>query len=122
MANEVTKNPTFATDEEIAQENARRQEAIRQFCKQGAEEIRAAIGCSLDPTLIKALSPPLGEILYVEKGWLVRPEDWAEYVYLQGALFSSMAPPRPPRGGPTISLPSEQATERTDEIQRKLDA
>src|SRR5262245_25480215 len=119
MADGVTKNPQFATDAEIQQENDRRKQSIEQFLKLPAEQIRAAIRCTLDAAAGRALTPPPGEILYVNKRWLIRPEDRREHTSL--VLAQAMISSGGSAGGmPTI--PSKQTLEMVMEIQRKLDA
>jgi hypothetical protein len=85
MSESVTKNPQFATDEEISKENERRRKSIEQFQKMPVDQIREAIQCTLDAAVGKALTPPPGELLYVRKGWLVRPDDENEHVKLMMA-------------------------------------
>jgi hypothetical protein len=111
MAEGVTKNPQFATDEEIKKENERRKKSIEQFQKMPVEQIWGAIQCTLDGAVGKALSPPPGELLYVRKTWLIRPDDVQEHYKLMVSRATMMN-----RSG--YGLP----TETLKAIDQKLDA
>jgi len=114
MAEGVTKNPQFATDEEIKKENERRKKSIEQFQKMPVEQIWAAIQCTLDGAIGKALSPPPGELLYVRKAWLIRPDDEKEHnklIYSRVMILSSSG-----------RMPPTQTNEMVKEIEQKLDA
>jgi hypothetical protein len=113
MAEGVTKNPQFTTDAEIRQENDRRKQSIEQILKVPPEQIRSAIRCTLDAAVGRAFTPPPGEMLYVLKRWLIRPEDRKKHdslMFSQAAMMSGGA-----------DVPSPSTIDRVLEIQRELD-
>ncbi len=114
MAEGVTKNPQFATDEEIKKENERRRKSIEQFQKMPVEQIWGAIQSTLDGAVGKALSPPPGEILYVRTAWIIRPDDQKEHKALNysRAVILSRA----------VYGHSTKETEKLKEIEQKLEA
>ncbi|QDU25571.1 hypothetical protein ETAA8_06400 [Anatilimnocola aggregata] len=114
MADEVSKDPKFATDDEIKQENDRRRKSIEQFLKLPTEQIRAAIACTLDAAVGRALTPPAGEMLYVRKSWLISPADRKEY----NSLIYSLATPT--YGFGFYFDPKNNPAERFKETQAKL--
>src|SRR4051812_32565417 len=119
MADAVTKNPQFATDADIKAENDRRKASIETFLKKSADQIRDAIRCILDGAVGRAHTPPPGEILYVNKDWLVRPEDRSEFnklVFSQGMIASGGGM------GEAPVMPSPGTMDMVMAIQKKIDA
>jgi hypothetical protein len=114
MAAEPTKNPSFATDDEIKAENERRKTSIEQIQKMSADAIRALMATTLDSAVGRAMMPPAGELLYVRKTWLIRPQDQKEHLKLviERANAFGMYP----------SYPMNNPADKWKEIDAKLDA
>lgn len=113
MAEQVTKDPKFVTDDDIRDENERRKKSIEQFLRMPAEQIRSTIQCTVDADVGRALTPPNGEMLYVVPKWLIRPQDRPRH----DSLISSQAMIMSSGDG----MPSPGTIEMGMKIQQELD-
>lgn len=119
MAGGVTKNPQLLSTE-IGAENERRRKSIQDIQVMSAAYIRGLIRCSLDPDARPVLAAsPAGELLYVNRKWLVRPADRREHdglIFSRSMMLSGGGLGMPP------PIPTKQTLELVAEIGRKLDA
>jgi hypothetical protein len=116
MAYEPTKNPAFATDAEIKSENNRRRMAIEQFQKMSVEQIILATATALASDVGRAMTPAAGELLYVRKSWLIRPQDKKEHDKLIYERATSI------QIGIVPTYPLKDPMAKWKEIDAKLDA